>query len=98
ALATAADALRAELDGTERPPPRRRSSLAPTVPSTPEQSARLGAVAAVAAISNFCGALLTQNGDAVTDAFHRTDRALGVALAIARIGVLVSVVAIALGD
>ncbi len=98
ALATSADVLRAELDATEPPPARRRSMLVPPASFTPEQAARLGAIAAVAAITNFCGALLTQNGDAVTDAFHRSDRALGVALAIARVGVLVSIVAIALAD
>ena len=44
------------------------------------------------------GALLSQNGDAVTSAFDRSDQALGVALAVARGGVLVSLVAIALAD
>ncbi len=98
ALATSADTLRNELGAVGELPRRRRSSLVPPVSFTPEQSARLGAVAAVAVIANFCGALLTQNGDAVTDAFDRSDRALGVALAIARAGVLVSIVAIALAD
>ena len=84
-----------------RPRLRRRSSRCrscPPVPFTPEQAARLGALAAVALLANFCGALLSQNGDAVTDAFDRSDEALGVALAVARAGVLVSLVAIALAD
>ena len=51
-----------------------------------------------ALVANFCGGLLTQNGDAVTDTFHQTDEALGLALAVARIGVLVSLVVIALAD
>ena len=68
------------------------------MPFTPEQAGRLGALAAVALLANFCGALLSQNGDAVTSAFDRSDQALGVALAVARAGVLVSLVAIALAD
>jgi len=72
--------------------------VVPPVPFTPEQAGRLGALAAVALLANFCGALLSQNGDAVTSAFDRSDQALGVALAVARAGVLVSLVAIALAD
>ena len=70
----------------------------PPVPFTTEQAARLAALAFVALVANFCGGLLTQNGDAVTDTFHQNDEALGLALAIARIGVLVSLVVIALAD
>src|SRR5207253_2551959 len=47
---------------------------------------------------NFCGSLLSQNGDAVTRAFGENDQALGIALAVARAGVLISLVAIALAD
>ena len=54
----------------------------PPVPFTTEQAARLAALAFVALVANFCGGLLTQNGDAVTDTFHQTDSALGFALAI----------------
>jgi MFS family permease len=68
------------------------------VPFTPEQAARLAALAAVALVANFSGALLSQDGDAATSAFGRSDQALGVALAVARAGVLVSLVAIALAD
>jgi MFS family permease len=68
------------------------------VPFTPEQAGRLCALAVVALLANFAGALLSQNGDAVTSAFGRSDEALGAALAIARAGVLVSLVAIALAD
>ena len=62
------------------------------MPFTPEQAGRLAALAAVALVANFSGALLSQNGDAVTSAFDQSDQALGVALAIARAGVLVSLV------
>ena len=82
----------------DAPPPLKPLPVVPPVPFTPEQAARLGALAAVALLANFCGALLSQNGDAVTSAFGRSDQALGVALAVARAGVLVSLVAIALAD
>ncbi len=72
--------------------------MVPPVAFTPEQAGRLAALAAVALVANFSGALLSQNGDAVTSAFDQTDQALGVALAIARAGVLVALVAIALAD
>jgi MFS family permease len=72
--------------------------LVPPVPFTPDQAARLCALAAVAMVASFCGALLSQNGDAVTSAFGRSDQALGIALAVARGGVLVSLVAIGLAD
>jgi MFS family permease len=93
-------AARLEAAATDGPPPGALKLLpvVPPVPFTPEQAARLGALSAVALLANFCGGLLTQNGDAVTSAFGESDQALGVALAIARAGVLVSLVAIALAD
>ena len=84
--------------GAEPPPPLKPLPVVPPVPFTTEQAGRLAALAAVALVANFWAALLSQNGDAVTDTFHQTDQALGVALAIARVGVLVSLVAIALAD
>ena len=90
--------VRARVDGSDPPPPPRRWPIVPPVPFTTEQAARLAALAFVALVANFCGGLLTQNGDAVTDTFHQSDEALGLALAIARIGVLVSLVVIALAD
>jgi MFS family permease len=98
ALRYVAERVRAEVDGTEPPPPPRHGTIVPPVPFTTEQAARLAAVALVALVANFCGALLTQNGDAVTDTFSKTDSDLGFALAIARIGVLVSLVVVALAD
>jgi MFS family permease len=98
ALPHAAARLEAALAGTPPPPPVKPLPVVPPVPFTPEQAGRLGALAAVALLANFCGALLSQNGDAVTSAFDRSDQALGVALAVARAGVLVSLVAIALAD
>ena len=49
----------------------------PPVPFTTEQAARSAALAFVALVANFCGGLLTQNGDAVTDTFHQTDSGAG---------------------
>ena len=98
ALPHAAARLTAASTDGQPPPALKSLPVVPPVPFTPEQAARLGALAAVALLANFCGALLSQNGDAVTSAFDRSDEALGVALAVARAGVLVSLVAIALAD
>jgi MFS family permease len=98
ALPHAAARLNAAATGADAPPPLKLLPVVPPVAFTPEQAGRLAALAAVALVANFSGALLSQNGDAVTSAFDQTDQALGVALAIARAGVLVSLVAIALAD
>jgi MFS family permease len=98
ALPHAAARVQAAVDGEPAPPAVKPLPVVPPVPFTPEQAARLGALAAVALLANFCGSLLSQNGDAATSAFGRSDQALGVALAVARAGVLVSLVAIALAD
>ncbi|MEX1008392.1 MAG: MFS transporter [Acidimicrobiia bacterium] len=92
------DRVRAHLDGAGSPSRPRRWPIVPPVPFTTEQAARLAALALVALVANFCGGLLTQNADAVTDTFHKSDAALGFALAITRFGVLVSLVVIALAD
>ncbi len=97
-LRHAAGLLRAEVEGTSPPEPPKPLPLLPPVPFSLEQAARLGAIAAVAAVANFGGALLTQNGDAVTRSFGEDDAALGFALALARAGVLVSLVATAMSD
>src|SRR3954470_3804637 len=98
ALPHAAARLTAAATDAEAPAPLKVLPVVPPVAFTPEQAGRLAALAAVALVANFSGALLSQNGDAVTSAFDQTDQALGVALAIARAGVLVSLVAIALAD
>ena len=98
ALPHAAEQLHAALEDRAGPPPLSPWALVPPVPFTPEQAGRLCALAVVALLANFAGSLLSQNGDAVTSAFGRSDQALGAALAIARAGVLVSLVAIALAD
>jgi AAHS family benzoate transporter-like MFS transporter len=98
ALRDASARLRAGVEGTEMPGPARRLPLLPPVAFTDEEAARLAALAAAAVLASFCGALLTQNSDAVTHAFHKSDQDLGLALAIARAGVLVSLVVSLLSD
>src|SRR5689334_9091040 len=98
AVRDAAARLQASIEGTEPPRVRRLPSLLPPVEFTDEQAARLAALAAAAVLASFCGALLTQNSDAVTHTFHKTDQDLGLALAIARAGVLVSLVVSLLSD
>ena len=97
ALRQAVAAVEAELAGGTSPTPRRHALL-PPVPFSAEQATRLAALAAVAALASFSGALLTQNGDAVARSFHQSDEALGFALAIARAGVLFALVASAVAD
>jgi MFS family permease len=98
ALAYAAARLRAEVDGTPAPRPPRAPALLPPVPFGPEAASLLATVAALAALANFGGALFGQNADSITNAFHASNRALGFALAVSRVGVLVSLVASALAD
>lgn len=98
ALPHAAARITAAATGHEPPGALTPLPVVPPVPFTPEQAARLAAVSAVALLANFSGALLSQDGDAATSGFGRSGQALGVALAVARAGVLVSLVAIALAD
>lgn len=90
--------LAAEAEG--RPPPRRRrhAPLLPPVPFEPRAISLLATVAAIAALANFGGALFGQTADSVTDTFGASTKGLGVALAVSRGGVLVSLVASALAD
>jgi MFS family permease len=97
ALRHTVETLRAALAG-EPEPEHRRHALLPPVPFTIEQASRLAALAAVGALASFSGALLTQNGDAVARSFHESDSALGLALALARSGVLFALVATAVAD
>jgi MFS family permease len=82
----------------EPPAPARRLAIVPPVMFTAEQGMRLATLSLVAVLASFASSLLTQNADAVQDAFHESDAALGAALAIARAGVLVSLLVVALAD
>jgi len=89
--------LRAAAAGEPVPAPRHHRTLIPAS-FTIDQAARLAALAAVAAIASFGSALFTQNGDAVTTAFERSDQSLTDALALARLGVLVTLIAASSAD
>lgn len=97
-LRYAAARIDAGLTGAPPPTPPKRTALLPPVAFTGEQMARLAAIAVVAAAASFCGALFTQNGDAVAETFGKSDPDLGWALAFSRVGVLVSLVAAGLSD
>jgi MFS family permease len=97
-LRHAARRLRARLNGEPEPPPPRRIPLLPPVPFTAEQASRVATLAFAAAVANFGAALFGLNADPVTDAFGATNRDLGIALAVTRLGVLVALVATALAD
>ena len=88
----------AEAEGRPPPPPPKRSPLLPPVPFPARATALLATVAAIAALANFGGALFGQTADSVTNTFGASNRGLGLALAVSRGGVLVSLVATALSD
>ncbi|MGH9025285.1 MAG: MFS transporter [Acidimicrobiia bacterium] len=90
--------LRARLANAPEPPPPRRLPLLPPVPFSPEQASQIATVAFAAAVANFGASLFGLNADPVTDAFGATNRDLGVALAVTRLGVLVALVSTALAD
>ena len=98
ALQHRAELVAAEVEGRPPPPPPRRSPLLPPVPFPPSATALLATVAALAALANFGGALFGQTADSVTRTFGESNRGLGLALAVSRGGVLVSLVATALAD
>ena len=90
--------LVAKVEGRDPPPPIRRSFVAPPAAFSPQAAALVASVAALAALANFGGALFGQTADPVTEAFDQSTKSLGVALAVSRGGVLVSLVAAALAD
>ncbi|HEX5587429.1 MAG TPA: MFS transporter, partial [Acidimicrobiia bacterium] len=98
ALRHLAARVRATIADAPEPAAPRRWPIVPPVQFSATQASRLAALSATAIVVNFCGALLTQNGDAVTRTFDKNDAALGAALAIVRAGVLVSLVVAALAD
>jgi len=93
-----AELLAAEVEGRPKPSLPKRSPLLPPVPFPARATALLATVAAIAALANFGGALFGQTADSVTKTFGQSNRGLGLALAVSRGGVLVSLVATALAD
>jgi MFS family permease len=96
-LDAAAAAIRASLDG-DQPPPVKRFPLAPPVAFTAEQASTLATVCMAVAIVAFGSSLASQNLHFVARGFGSNDRALGVALAASRVGVLIGLVASVLSD
>ncbi len=94
-LERAASALRDEPVHVEL---RRKVRAGPPVPFTEAQAVHLVTVSALLAIATFGGSLFTQNLDYIGDSFGSSDRALGIALAVARIGVIVALVAASVAD
>ena len=97
-MAGLAQRVEARVRGEPAPPPPRRLAFVPPVPFSAEQASRLATLSVAALFASFSGALLTQNADAVQDTFDKSDAALGAALAIARAGVIASLVVVALAD
>src|SRR5438552_1736947 len=98
ALRHRAELLAAEVEGRPKPPPPKRSPLLPPVPFPARATALLATVAAIAALANFGGVPFGPTADSVTKTFGVSNRALRLALAVTRVGVLVSLVASALAD
>ena len=98
ALAWTEKALRAVEGGEPAPPPPKRPSLAPPAPFTAPQAILLATVCAITAVTTYGSSLLSQNVDYVGDSFGASDRALGTALAISRVGVLIALVSAAMAD
>lgn len=84
----------------EQPIPRvpRRSPLVPSTSFTEHQIQLIAGAAAIATLATFGAALFGQNSDAIAKSFHASDANLGFALAITRVGVIVSLIAASLAD
>lgn len=80
------------------PPPLRRHPLAPPVTFSDDDVRMLATVAAVATVAAFGASLFSNNVDFIGDAFDVSNRSLGVAGAVTRVGILLSLVATALAD
>lgn len=90
--------VEAELEGRPPPPPPRRPGLAPPVAFTQQESSALATACAIAFVAGFGADLFSANVDFVSDSYDASDQAIGVAAAVTRVGVLVSLMATALAD
>ncbi|MFN8036574.1 MAG: MFS transporter [Acidimicrobiia bacterium] len=90
--------LEAAAGGRPAPRPPRRSPLVPSAAFSPHQIQIVAGASALGALAAFGAALFGQNSDAIARSFHASDANLGVALAVTRLGVIVSLVAAALAD
>jgi len=94
----ALEAVRVEVEGGEPPPPPRAVSALPDVAFSHEQAILLATAAAATAIAVYGGALFGQFADYIAKSFGTSNASLGNALAVTRVGVLLSLVATALAD
>jgi MFS family permease len=72
--------------------------IGPPTPFSYAEASHLATVSTAAALSAFGGSLLTQDLDFIGDSFGASDRTLGIALAVVRVGVVVAVLAGILAD
>lgn len=90
--------LVAMLAGDDPPPKPRPVPGLPTVRFSRDQATMLSTAAMAAALAGFGAALFGQHADFVGDSFGASDASLGVALAVTRIGAIVSLIATAFAD
>ncbi len=91
-LATGAVARREDLPAAPQP------WYAVPGPVTPAEAATLATLCMVLLVVGYCSSVFTQTADAVVRTFHTTDAALGVSLAVTRVGSLVAIVGAVLAD
>jgi MFS family permease len=91
-------ALRAAEAGEPLPPAPKRPPLAPPTVFSAPQALLLATVCALTAGATYGSSLLSQNIDYVGHSFGASDRVLGTALAISRVGVLIALVSSAMAD
>lgn len=90
--------LRALAEGTDAPAPIKPSPVSPPAAFDERQIDFLATAAMCGALASFGAALFGQNSDAIARTFDVSDAGLGTALAITRLGVLISLVAAVAAD
>jgi putative MFS transporter len=94
----AAETVAAAATAASPPKPLRRSLFLPPVPFEPAQAALIATVALTIVLASFGSALFGQNLDPLAGSFDVSNRDLGDALAITRVGTLFALVATAAAD
>jgi len=98
ALRWAAAAVDARLAGHDGPPAFRPSRFMPPTDFEPRQSGSIATAAAIGLVTGLGASLFSTNLDFIGKTFDASDRALGAAGAVTRIGVLLSLVLTAMAD
>ncbi len=89
--------LRAAALGEPVPPTRHRRTLIPAA-FTLDDATRLAVLATIGVVAYFGGSVLTQFGDPVARSFHQSDSDLSLTFTLARLGVLMTLVAATMSD